>query len=290
MTISYPQTAAVLAASSITVAGTVTSGAPPVTVTVNGESANVSGDQFASTVALTEGANPITVVATDAFSHSTQSSISVIRDSAPPTVSFAIVPATVQPGSTYQILVDAADNIGVADVEFRVNGQYIGAASAAPYQFTLTIPLANAAGSTLVLSAVARDLTNTTAVATAQTQIGGPGGISGYAFDDATGYVLPAVNVQLNGDAPAATDTRAHSTGFFRPDRLRSLSKGGYTPVDRLYSVSQGEGTALFDARLTPLDSHANLIGPSGGTATGDGGRVQLSFNAELWASKQMYA
>jgi RHS repeat-associated protein len=281
LTISYPQTAAVLAASSITVAGTVTSGAPPVTVTVNNASANVSGDQFARTVTLTEGANTITVEATDSFSHKTQSSISVIRDSSPPSVSFANVPATVQPGSTYQILVDAADNIGVADVEFRVNGQYVGAASATPYQFTLTIPLANAAGSTLVLSAIARDLTNTTAVATAQTQIGGPGGISGYAFDDATGYVLPAVNVQLNGDAPAATDTQgtfnlvsSDPTGFVR------LSKAGYTPVDRLYSVSQGEGTALFDARLTPLDSHANLIGSSGGTATGDGGRVQLSFNA----------
>lgn len=282
LSLSSPQNGAVLAAASITVAGNVsTAGAPPVTVTVNGQPATVSGGQFTKTLTLTEGANAITVVVTDALAQQSQSSLSVIRDLSPPAVSFVNVPASVQPGSTYQILVDAADNVGVADVEFRLNGQYVATATAAPYQFTLAIPLAYAPGTTLVLSAVARDLTNTTAVATAQTSTGGPGGVSGYVFDDTTGYVLPAVNVLLNNDAPAATDT----LGVFNlvsaaPTGVVRLTKDGYTPVDRLYSVSMGEGTSLFDARLTPLDSHANPIGPSGGTASGDGGRVQLHFNA----------
>ena len=282
LAISTPQNGAVLAAASITVAGTVsTVGAEPVTVTVNGENAIVSGGQFTKTVTLAEGPKTITVVATDALSQASQSSISVIRDLQPPAVSFVNVPASVQPGSTYQILVDAADNVGVADVEFRLNGQYVATSTAAPYQFTLAIPLAFAPGTPLVLSAIARDLTNTTAVATAQTNTGGPGGVSGYVFDDTTGYVLPAVNVLLNSDAPTATD----SLGIFSlvstaPTGVVRLTKDGYTLVDRLYSVSMGEGTSLFDARLTPLDSHANLIGPSGGTASGDGGRVQLTFNA----------
>jgi RHS repeat-associated protein len=282
VTISSPQNGAVLAAASITVAGSVsTAGALPLTVTVNGQPATVSGGQFTKTLTLAEGANAITVVATDALSQQSQSSLSVIRDLLPPAVSFVNVPASVQPGNTYQILVDAADNVGVADVEFRLNGQYVATATVAPYQFTLAIPLAYAPGTPLVLSAVARDLTNTTAVATAQTSTGGPGGISGYVFDDTTGYVLPAVNVLLNSEAPAATDT----LGVFNlvsasPTGVVRLTKDGYTLVDRIYNVSMGEGTSLFDARLTPLDSHANLIGPSGGAAGGDGGRVQLTFNA----------
>jgi RHS repeat-associated protein len=44
--------------------------------------------------------------------------------------------------------------------------------------------------------------------------------------------------------------------------------------------VTAGEGTALFDARLTPLDSQANQNNATGGNATGDGGRVRVSFPA----------
>lgn len=278
--ISNPQNGGVLAATSITVAGSVSS-MGSVTVTVNGENAPVSGGQFTKTVTLAEGPNSITVVAKDSIDQETQSSLSVIRDMSPPAVSFANVPASVQPGSSYQILVDAADNVGVADVEFRVNGQHVATNTTAPYQFTLTLPLAYAADTTLVLSAVARDLTNTTAVATAQTRTGGPGGISGYVFDDATGYVLPAVNVALNNAAAAPTDAQ----GVFNlvsatPSGVVRLSKDGYTAVERLYSVSTGEGTALFDTRLTPLDTHANSIGVAGGTASGDGGRLQATFDA----------
>src|SRR6185503_1861211 len=202
LTISNPQNGAVLAATSITVAGSVSSMGNTPSVTVNGETAVVSGGQFARTVPLVEGANAITVIATDSLQQPTQASLSVIRDLLPPAVSFANVPASVQPGGTYQILVDATDNVGVADVEFRVNGQYVATSPVAPYEFTLAVPTVYAAGTNLVLSAVARDLTNTTAVATAQTRSGGPGGVSGYVFDDTTGYVLAGVNASLNNQAP----------------------------------------------------------------------------------------
>ncbi|MBC8029832.1 MAG: Ig-like domain-containing protein [Pyrinomonadaceae bacterium] len=281
LTISNPQNGAVLAATSITVAGSVESLGTTPTVTVNGENAVVSGGQFARTVSLVEGANTITVVATDSIAQQSQASLSVIRDLSAPTVSFANVPASVQPGGTYQILVDATDNVGVADVEFRLNGQYVATVATAPYQFTLAVPSVYAAGANLVLSAVARDLTNTTAVATAQTRTGGPGGISGYVFDDTTGYVLQGVNVLLNSDGSVITD----ELGVFNlisssPSGVVRLTKDGHTLVERSYSVSIGEGTALFDARLTPLDSQTNLIGVSGATANGDGGRLQVTFPA----------
>ncbi len=191
-----------------------------------------------------------------------------------------------QPGGTYQIAVDATDNVGVADVEFSVNGQHVAVATTSPYQFTLAVPVTYAAGATLVLTAVARDLSNTTAVATAETRTGGPGGISGYAFDDTTGFVLQGVNAVLNNDVSAVTD----ASGTFNlislvPSGVVRLTKDGYTPVERHYSVAIGEGTALFDARLTPLDAQSNVIGSNGGTASGDGGRLQANFPAGTFAS-----
>src|SRR4029453_12586873 len=84
--------------------------------------------------------------------------------------------------------------------------QNIQTVTAAPYQFSLSIPAAFAPGVTLVLSAVARDVANTTSVATIQLQTAGPGGISGFFFDDSTGYVMQGVNALLNGSAPVITD------------------------------------------------------------------------------------
>ena len=288
LTISNPQTGVVVASTSITVAGSVAADLPSsLAVTVNGVNTPISGGRFARTVELVEGPNTVTVVATNGQSQPTQSSITVIRDLTAPTISFANLPATVQPGGSYQVLVEASDNQGIADVEFSLNGQHVATASTAPYLFTLTVPLTYAAGVTLVLSAVARDLTNTTAVATAETHTAGPGGISGYAFDDSTGYVMPGVAALLNGDASVNTDEQGvFSLISAMPSGVVRLSKDGYTPVERLYKVAVGEGTAVFDSRLTPLDSHANVIGVGGGTASGDDGRVQVSFNAGTFASQ----
>ncbi|HEU4932662.1 MAG TPA: Ig-like domain-containing protein [Pyrinomonadaceae bacterium] len=282
LTITNPLNGAVVSSSSITVAGSVSSDLPNgLSLTINGTSTPITGGQFARTVQLNDGSNTISVVATDGQAQQSQSSITVIRDVTAPAISFVNVPASVQPGGTYQILINATDNVGIADVELRLNGQRIETVTTAPYQFTLSVPAVFASGVTLVLSAVARDLTNTTTVATAQLQTAGPGGISGYVFDDTTGYVMQGVNALLNGSSPVTTD----EAGVFSfvsttPAGVVRLSKDGYTPVERLYKVAIGEGTALFDARLTPLDSQTNTIGASGGTINGDGGRVQVSFVA----------
>ncbi len=282
LTITNPLNGAVVSSSSITVAGSVSSDlATGLSLTINGTNTSITGGQFARTVQLNDGSNTISVIATDGQNQQSQSSITVIRDVTAPAISFVNVPASVQPGGTYQILVNATDNVGIADVELRLNGQRIETVTTAPYQFTLSVPAVFAAGVTLVLSAVARDLTNTTTVATAQLQTAGPGGISGYVFDDTTGYVMVGVNALLNGASPVTTD----EAGVFSfvsttPAGVVRLSKDGFTPVERLYKVAIGEGTALFDARLTPLDSQTNSIGASGGTVNGDGGRVQVNFVA----------
>lgn len=283
LTITNPLNGAVVSSSSITVAGSVFSDlANGLSLKVNGTNTSIINGQFARTVQLNAGSNTIDVVATDGHNQDTQSSITIIRDVTAPAISFVNVPASVQPGNTYQILVNATDNVGIADVELRLNGLTMGTVTTAPYQFTLSVPAAFNAGVTVVLSAVARDLTNTTTVATVQLQTAGPGGISGYVFDDTTGYVMQGVNALLNGSSPPVTTDEAGVFSFVSttPVGVVRLSKDGYTPVERLYKVAIGEGTALFDARLTPLDSQANTIGASGGTVNGDGGRVLVNFVA----------
>jgi RHS repeat-associated protein len=282
LAITNPLNGAVVSSSSITIAGTVSSALPNnLSVTVKGLNAPISGGQFARSVPLSEGSNPIEVVATDGQEQHTVLSITVIRDVTAPAVSFVNFPSSVQPGDTYQVLVNATDNVGIADVELRLNGERMQTLTSAPYQFTLSVPAAFAPGVTLVLSAVARDLTNTTTVATTQLQTAGPGGISGYVFDDTTGYVMQGVGALLNGSSPVVTDEQGvFSFVSTTPAGVVRLSKDGYTPVERLYKVAIGEGTALFDARLTPLDSQTNSVGASGGTVSGDNGRVQVTFVA----------
>ncbi|HJQ33118.1 MAG TPA: Ig-like domain-containing protein [Pyrinomonadaceae bacterium] len=282
LTITNPQNGGVYAAGTLTVAGFVSSlSTDALTVKVNGEAAAVNGGNFTKTVALAEGSNTINVVATDSLGQETQSSVTILRDQTAPSVSFVAPPQTVQPGASYQITVEAADNVGVAAVEFSVNGNVVGTDAEAPYVFTLNVPAALAAGNTLTLSAVARDLSGTSATATAQARTTGPGGISGYVFDDATGYVLEGALAAIAGETSATTDAAGtyglvsnNATGVVR------LSKDGYTSVERLYSVTPSEGTALFDARLTPLDAHANPLGAAGGSATGDDGRISLNVAA----------
>ena len=83
----------------------------PVTVTVNGASVTVNTDgTFSKTVALTEGANTITVVATDSAGKSTTVTRTVTLDTgAPSFVSVTITPNPVDAGNTYVISVSVAD-------------------------------------------------------------------------------------------------------------------------------------------------------------------------------------
>jgi RHS repeat-associated protein len=282
LTINSPQADSLTTFKALTVAGSVSSRAPgPLSVTVNGEPASVTGEQFTRVAALAEGSNTFNVVATDSLGQQSQQSVSLVADLTPPTVAFVSVPATVLPGGSYQVVAEASDNVGLADVEFRVNGQRVAALADAPFRFTLDVPTPLAAGNILTLTAVARDRAGTTAVATAQTRTTGPGAVSGYAFDDSTGYTLPGVTPSLNGAAGAASDeSGAFNLISSEPSGVVRVTKDGYTPVERLYSVAPGEGVALFDARLTPLDSGQNLVGAAGGTAAGDGGRLQVKVAA----------
>ncbi|HEX8184522.1 MAG TPA: Ig-like domain-containing protein, partial [Blastocatellia bacterium] len=286
LVITSPQNGAFLSAESITVAGIVSSVKPDmrIGVTVNGQSATVPGGQFTSTVKLADGVNAIDVVATDALGQQARSSISVTSDRTPPVVSLTDVPSIVEAGKSYLITAQATDGFGVSRVDFFINGVRAASAAQAPYQFTFTTETSLAAGQAIAVTAVAHDLADAIGVASAQTVTTGPCGLYGHIFDDSTGYSLGNVMALPNNADAATSDEGGYftfvsrvTTGFVR------LSKDGYTPVDRLYIAAPGEGVRLFDARLTPLDAQANVIGVTGGNATGDGGRLQARFGANAF-------
>jgi RHS repeat-associated protein len=283
LTITNPLNGSVISASSVTVAGNVTTGASDISVavTVNNQQASIAGGQYTKSIALTNGTNTITVVATDSLNQTAQSSVTVVSDQTPPTVSLADVPVTVQPGGTYTIRADASDNIGLTNVEFAVDGQPVVTVLTAPYQFTLLVPSNATPNQTIVITATARDTAGLSITDTQRTRVAGQGGVSGYVFDDATGYGIDAAQALFSDGAQVISDT----TGSFSYVSASSVGlarfvKTGYTIVERAYKIDSGGGTSLFDARLTKLSSTANLIGATGGTAAGDNGRLQVVLGA----------
>ncbi|TCL54575.1 RHS repeat-associated protein [Hydrogenispora ethanolica] len=91
LTVLTPEKGSYLNTPAARVSGTVT-GLYPMKVTVNGVPATVSGSAFAATASLNEGANLITVVATDAKGNHTEQKITVYRDTVAPAIT-DVIPA-----------------------------------------------------------------------------------------------------------------------------------------------------------------------------------------------------
>lgn len=282
LTITNPSNGAFLSANSVTVAGNVASNKPDMTfsVTVNGTAANLAGREFTKTLNLADGANTITVIVTDALGQQAQQAITVTNDRTPPTVFLTNVPQVVNPGESYTIGATASDAYGIADVEFTVNGASITRSSVSPYQFVLNIPLNQTPNQTLNISAIARDNAGLSATATAGVVTSGPSGLTGYVFDDATGYVLPNANARLNTQNPVPTDENGLYS-FVSSNAIGNIliTKQGYTSVERSYSATPGAGVEVFDARLMPLDTRANTTDANGAVNASDSGnKIQIGF------------
>ena len=119
-------------------------------------------------------------------------------------------------------------------------------------------------------------LAGTTAVATAEAIVSGPGGVTGYVFDDETGYTIEGATVSIGGTAALTDASGVYAVESTATSGIARIWKDGFTSVDRVYSVAAGGGASLFDARVTRLDATANTIGSGGGTATGDDGRITV--------------
>lgn len=288
--ITSPANGTVVASNVVTVAGNAGSNAPniPVTVTLNGQNVNLGGREFSKTVNLTDGLNTITAIAVDSMNQTSQTSITVISDTSAPTIALQNVPPTVTRLQSYQIQAQAADNLSLSTVEFFVNGQLASVGQNAPFEFTLQIPGGATPENIYNISAVAKDAAGNTAIDTAQTVIAGPSGVTGYVFDDRTGYSLEGVTAALTS---SQNSTQTDENGSYNIVSSNSygtvkLSKTGFTSIERSFTTNPGIGLNLFDARLTSLDGQSNPINIGGGTAQGDNGRLQVAFAADSFAAE----
>ncbi|RPJ61420.1 MAG: hypothetical protein EHM23_07000 [Acidobacteria bacterium] len=280
LSLTHPADGAFLAANTVTVAGRVTSDSPEVTVsvTVNGQAATVAGNEFARSLPLTDGPNPITVVATDSLGQTSQQAISVTCDLTPPQVSLVAVPSVVLPGGSYRVTAEASDNYRLSGVEFSVDGQRQAELQAEPFEFTYLVPPTHVAGQRINISALARDASGRVGTDSAESRVSGPGGVAGRVFDDRTGYPLGEVAVASTDGAAAAS--AADGAWFFVSPLsvgVGRFSKSGYTISERDFGLGSGQGAWLLDARLTPIDARQNNLGPDGGQASDSSGRMQAT-------------
>jgi hypothetical protein len=161
--ITSPADLAFIAATTVTVAGTV--GDPAATVTVNGQPAVVAGSTFtAAGVSLLEGGNLLTATAVSASGHADTATISVVRDLTPPHLAIAYPqdgatvfdPTIVVSGMVNDIV---AGTVNASEATVTINGRL---AAVANRSFVTTVPLAAGAN---VLLVQATDVSGNTAQA-----------------------------------------------------------------------------------------------------------------------------
>ena len=132
-----------------------------------------------NTTTVANGAATLRAVAFDAAGNSTQSAIVNVNvanaDTTPPTVSISS-PTSGNVSGTVTVSANASDNVGVARVDFYVNGGLVGSDSAAPYQYSWnTTSLANGAATLRAVAFDAAGNSTQSAMVTVNVANGGPG-------------------------------------------------------------------------------------------------------------------
>jgi RHS repeat-associated protein len=282
LVVTSPQNGLLTREASVQVTGTVQDRSA-VTVKVNNQAATVSGTDcssgcaFSGTVELAEDSQILQVVATDATGRSSAPvQVQVTRDSTRPTLVLS-APDRISQGRPGQVTATATD-LSLAQVTIQVAGQALATCTTSgPCVATLTVPDGTAAGTTLLVTALAVDAAGNEASASKVVAVTADGVLSGQVLDDETGLPLAGATVTLvaGGTASTSTDERGrYSLPVSQQTAVLRMEKAGFTSVIREVSVAPGVGTIPVDARLTRVVKAAKV---NGGTPTLD---VSLS---PLW-------
>lgn len=188
-----------------------------------------------SAVALQAGTNIITVTARDAAGNTKQATFTVsLSDTTPPTVAVTGPASSATVTGTVMVSASASDNVGVAGVQFKVDGANLGVeVTTSPYATTWSS--ATFADGPHVVTAVARDAAGnkTSAGITVAVANGAP---------DTTGPVI---------SQPTASATSTRVTISW------TTNKPGDTQVEYGTGTTYGRRTKL-DSRL--VTSHSQVI------------------------------
>ncbi len=214
-------------------------------------------------------------------------------DTTAPTVS-VFAPATAFGGATVQVEAVVTDPGGVAGVTFSIAGLTIDDLRKAPWSVPVSVPDLPV-GTTLPVTAVARDFSGNTASASAtitivDRPITGVGLVTGRVFDDRSGLPLAGARVAITSGAPGGPvsfrrDIVSDAAGRYQVDTPAGAVRvvvqlDGYVPTTRLVAVAAGAIASVFDSRLTPRGTAVPLMSSAGGALTSGGHRLDVAAGA----------
>ena len=110
-----------------------------------------------NTADAVNGPHTVTAIARDGAGHETMTSaqVMVVNDAAPPTVALASPATGATLGGIVSLVATASDDVGVVEVQFKIDGALVGIAGAEPYE--LLWHTADAANGPHTVTVVARD-------------------------------------------------------------------------------------------------------------------------------------
>jgi RHS repeat-associated protein len=278
VTISAPLPGTLTSQDAVTVTGSVDE--PLSALALNGQSVPVTGLSFSLPASLAEGANLLTVAATDRAGNVGSAAVKVIRDSQPPQLTLD-GPASAAAGGNIALHLAASDASPLSLVELRSAGTVVWSGGGTEIELDQSVPYSLppglAAGGQVTLVAAAIDAAGNRGEA--QLVVGvaqgasGPGYLQGEVFDDSRGLPLDAAAVSVRAGAAetevAAAVTVADGSYFFElpaGDYLLRLGKDGYSEVVRPVTVQPAINLRLRDARLTPESGAVQRVDATGGT------------------------
>jgi PKD repeat protein len=202
-------------------------------------------------------------------------------DNAPPTVTLT-APPTATAGTTIKLVANAADDSGVASVAFALDGADLGTRVTLPYEVSYTIPPTAIAGTRLHAEARARDGAALEAVASADIMVTAPGQgvLTGAVFDDSIGLPVAGASVALVGEdargIPYSQTTVSDSRGQYvlaavEGQATISITKAGWTALDRHVTIQRDAALHVIDARLTTVGLVSPIGAAAGGAISGAG-------------------
>jgi hypothetical protein len=230
-----------------------------------------------NTATVADGGHSLSAVARDQAGNITTSAsvaVTVSNDRTPPTVSITAPSAGATVTGVVTVTANASDNVGVAGVQFKLDGNNLGAEdTTAPY--SVSWDTSTATGGSHTLTAVARDAANNTATSasvsvTVSTNAFGPG--------DVFVALLGGTIEWHNADGSFRQNLPAYGNG-----QISSLAfdAAGYLYAPNWYGTIMPPGNTV--ARFDPS---GNLLGSFGTGYNDDPGSVTFDAQGNVYVGQ----
>ncbi|HTM11099.1 MAG TPA: Ig-like domain-containing protein [Verrucomicrobiae bacterium] len=234
-----------------------------------------------NTSTAAQGYHTLTAVARDqAGNRTTSAPVTVIvgtvtADTTAPTVSISSPAAGTTVSATITVTANAADNVGVVGVQFKLDGVNLGSEdTAAPY--SVFWDTTTAANSSHVLTAVARDAAGNSATSTAVA----------VTVNNAAAPVISSVSASPMGSSGAVIGWKTDKTSNSQVEYGITSAYGASTPLDAGMTTAHSEALSALTAntvyhyRVKSTDTSGNLAVSGDSTFT-----TPASVQNVVWTS-----